>query len=239
MKQTPHMRRLYDMSPIALLYKRLVLVALALCCCSLAEAQLWTGLKLGMTYYQPKTEFAQDMPRPGNEIGVTAKVHINQTGWRIMPEFGYFMGNANVGLNQNSLDGAYYGIDPGQVERSTLMMHNLSFGVFAEKAFGKREQFTAFFGPEVFQNLGQTHIIRYYVPGGGDAPIQEAFGGDLEGVPNWYFNVRYGAAFRVAEQSKQIWQVYVALIHQTNRQPWWPAGAVIGLRAYFPALFRR
>ena len=222
-----------------LISKRLFLCLLGCFLAVQAHAQFWTGLKFGTTFYQPKTEFAQDFPRAGLELGVTTKFHIKQSGWRIMPEFGYFMGNANVVLNPTSLDGAYFGIDPALVTQSNLLMHNLKFGLYAEKALGNKEVFTVFFGPEVFNNLGQTHVIRYRVPGGGDEPIQETFSGDISGVPDWYVNFRYGAAFRVAPQASTIWQVYVSLIHQADVQPWWPAGAVIGLKGYFPALFRR
>jgi hypothetical protein len=205
-------------------------------------AQNKFGAKIGSAMYQPLTSNAQDFPNLGFEVGFSSKFLLSeQPRLNLMPEFGYLMGNAKNFQSEVLL--CETGQPPiGPVQKNNLLIHNLFGGLYMTYDFDPQELFTLVAGPEAYNTIAITRVLDYQVGPSPDNTNREFCNLDTDQInlQTWHVNLRYGVETRIVDKPAIETKLYFNFIQQVYPfNSILPAGAVLGAKMYFPALFKQ
>lgn len=191
------------------------------------------GLRAGGTFYHYRTRTANFRPSAGWEIGAGAKFSLNpKSPWKIMPEFGYFMGNSRTTLDSSQFLSVLSGRYVQAPTKISIWTHYLLFQCLLRYHFEMRDQFAVYFGGQALYLLGQTLIAQYVQD---SSQFQEWLSNPVENaltvLPRITWNFTWGISFQILPHSHHHWFLYAQFIHQLNAY-FYPSGAVIGIRFY-------
>jgi len=105
------------------------------------------GLRGGGTYYHYRTKTANVRPSVGWEIGAGAKFALKQNApWKIMSEFGYFMGNTKTVFDTSQYLSVLSGRYVEAPTKVTIWTHYLNFQMLVRYHFEKEDRFAFILG---------------------------------------------------------------------------------------------
>ncbi|MCS7189630.1 MAG: hypothetical protein RMJ66_07235 [Bacteroidia bacterium] len=191
------------------------------------------GPRLGLSFYQYRTPYAQFYARVGGEVGALGNIGVyrgRKLYYNFLPGFGYLLSHSLLLLDSSIYISAISGRPLPSTAKAHTYTHYLYLQGIWAVSFEKEGIFVVGVGPQVLFLLGQSLMLEYETVDG--QPIQEwntvSLSEVMEVTPRWIANLSLYAHLRIREGRRWNGYLYLQTIHQIKSYLW-PTGLLLGI----------